>query len=688
MALQPYTAEFAAANLRPHKGEIEVGQHRYHADIQADHGWVLERGSDGERKLPIAHVLGGKNVYYFLTPGERGRLQTLPAAYDVRRQAWFDTARSGIRHFAGGTEDEPLHWTDREYTFNTSCHSCHVSQLSTNYDLQTDMYHTEWAEPGINCETCHGPGGEHVRVCREAGKGEPPQDLKIISTRPFSAAQTNAMCAPCHAKMVAVTESFRPGDRYFDHFGLITLEHPDFYPDGRDLGENYTYTSWRMSPCLRSEQFDCLHCHTSSGRFRFRDEPNRSCLPCHQERVANAAGHTHHADGSPGNECVSCHMPKTEFARMIRSDHSMRPPTPAATLAYESPNACNLCHADMDATWADRWVRQWRTRDYQAPVLRWAGLIDAARKEDWARLPEMLALLSGPECDEIHATSLVRLLRSCDDDRTWAAFIRALENPSPLVRAAAAEALGGYITRESLPALLRATRDEYRLVRVRAASALAAAPRDALKEDERRHLEAATDESIAAMQARPDDYSSHYNLGIFYSERGDYEQAVACYEMANKLEPRGIAPLVNVSIVYNLLGQNDKAEQRLRQALRIEPSSVAANLNLGMLLGELGRPREAEAAFRAALEADPKSAVAAYNLGVSVAGRDLTEAIELCRRARKFRPGEPKHASALAFYLRQAGRADEAIAELRQLVGEHPSSVDGYVMLGEFLEEQ
>ena len=83
-------------------------------------------------------------------------------------------------------------------------------------------------------------------------------------------------------------------------------------------------------------------------------------------------------------------MPMTEFARMKRSDHSMRPPTPAATLAYKSPNACNLCHTDKDATWADEKVRKWRKRDYQAPVLHRTALIDAARERDWSRLPEML----------------------------------------------------------------------------------------------------------------------------------------------------------------------------------------------------------------------------------------------------------------------------------------------------------
>ena len=85
--------------------------------------------------------------------------------------------------------------------------------------------------------------------------------------------------------MVPLTTTFRPGDRYFDHFDLMALEHPDFYPDGRDLGENYTYTSWRMSPCVKSGELDCVHCHTSSGRFRFADNPDQSCLPCHEERI-------------------------------------------------------------------------------------------------------------------------------------------------------------------------------------------------------------------------------------------------------------------------------------------------------------------------------------------------------------------------------------------------------------------
>ncbi len=116
------------------------------------------------------------------------------------------------------------------------------------------------------------------------------------------------MISFCHAKAVVLTDSFMPGARFFDHYGLVTLENPDYYPDGRDLGENYTYTTtWLMSPCVKSGQIDCLHCHTSSGRYRFKaaDKANQACMPCHKTKVDNSTEHTHHEVDSPGNKCIS-----------------------------------------------------------------------------------------------------------------------------------------------------------------------------------------------------------------------------------------------------------------------------------------------------------------------------------------------------------------------------------------------
>ena len=165
-------------------------------------------------------------------------------------------AKSGVRHFPGQTA-EPVNWKEWPYTFNTACYGCHVSQLSTNYDLNTDTYNTTWREPGINCETCHGPGEEHNRVCEAAPKGTIPKDLKMIrGGRDFTNVQNNDTCSSCHAKAMPLTTSFMPGDRFFDHFDLVTLESSDFYPDGRDLGEKLHLYNMENEPVRQGRRFE------------------------------------------------------------------------------------------------------------------------------------------------------------------------------------------------------------------------------------------------------------------------------------------------------------------------------------------------------------------------------------------------------------------------------------------------
>jgi tetratricopeptide (TPR) repeat protein len=493
--------------------------------------------------------------------------------------------------------------------------------------------------------------------------------------------------------------SFQPGDRFFDRFDLTTLEHPDFYPDGRDLGENYTMTSWFMSPCAKSGRgsstrstafgvptLDCRHCHTSSGRYRFAgvERPNAACLPCHQERVDNAPAHTHHQADSTGNRCIACHMPRTEFARMARSDHSMRPPTPAATLRFKSPNACNLCHKDKDAAWADQQVRQWHKEDYQKPVLERAALVDAARRGDWRPLGAILACIGLKDREEIVAASLVRLLHGCNSAAKWPIVIQALqEDASPLVRAAAAQTLEGYVTEESLKALARATADDYLLVRVRAAGALAGIPPEQLPGDRREAVQRATAQLLEALRTRPDDYASQYNLGNFHLQRGDQDQALASFQTAIKLRPDFVPPHVNVAFVYNAKGENDKAEASFRRAIALDPNNPVVPLNLGMLLAEMKRPADAEQAFRRCLALDPNSAVAAYNLAVLLAPDRPYESLRWCQRACQLQPQEGKYGYTYAYFLHQRRETDEAVKVLQDLVRRHVPYADAYTLLGE-----
>ena len=688
LAMQPYTAELARTKLTPQTTEVKAGKYRFLFDLQK--GAVNEDGPEGAKSYPIVQAMGGKNVFYFLTSLERGMLQVLPVAYDVRRHEWFDTTASAMRHF-GDRRDEVLYWKERPLTFNTSCFSCHVSQLSKNYDLRSDTYHTTWAEPGINCETCHGPSAEHADLFRKLPPSQPaPADLKLIVMSKMSIEQQNAACAPCHAKMSPVTMNFVPGDGFFDHFDLAAFENPDFYPDGRDLGENYTYTLWRLSPCVKSGKLDCIHCHTSSGRYRFKEpaKANEACLPCHEDKVKNAPAHTHHEAGNLGNECISCHMPVTEFARMRRSDHSMRPPAPAATIAFNSPNACNLCHTDQDAAWADKLVRQWSKRDYQKPVLENAQLIAAARKGDWTKLPPILAYLTSSTREEIQTVSLVRLLETCEAPQKWPVLRSLLQDRSPLIRAAVADALGQHPDELNSSALLQATKDDYRLVRVRAATALAPTPEDRLPEDSRASVHTAMAEAVDSMKSRPDDMASHYNLGNFFMARRQMPDAAVEFETASRLQPDALPPYVNVAVVYSTLGQNDKAESSLRRALRLDPTNAPAQLNLGMLLAEMGKTYDAEQAFRASFRYDPHSAQAAYNLGILLSTDQPQESLVWAARAAELRPDNAQYGYTYAFYLQQAGRVEQALKIIRHVRELHPDDENSAMLERKLVQQQ
>jgi tetratricopeptide (TPR) repeat protein len=692
LAMQPYTTDFAKAQLTPQDDPVKIGAFSYSAKLDKQKGFVLEQGPDGEKQYPILHVLGGKNVFYFLASYKRGRLQTLPVAYNVNTKRWFDTAGSGVRHFPGRERDEAVHWTDPLYTFNTSCYGCHVSQLSSNYDLKTDSYNTQWAEPGINCETCHGPADEHVKLYQQAAKdGQKPATLGLISTKPFSPEQMNSMCNSCHAKMSTISAAFKPGDRYFDHYDLITLENPDFYPDGRDLGENYTMTSWRMSPCVKNGKMDCMHCHTSSGRYRFSepDEANGACLPCHKARVDNWEGHSHHKPGKDAPQCISCHMPMTQFAHMNRTDHSMRPPVPAATLKYKSPNACNLCHEDKDAAWAQKQVTEWDLDTRQGAYLQLAEHVDQAQRGNWKQLDRILAYVQDKDRDEIIAGSLLRLLRTCDSPKKWPVLIRTLENDaSPFVRTAAAETLDGNTTDSAVKALLKATTDAYRLVRVRAASSLARVPREGLETSQRKDLAQATAELTEGLHARPDDYAAHFNLGNFYMAQRKLSPSIAAYQTAIKLRPDYLASHVNIAFVHNALGQNAQAEKSFYQALALDPNSLIAQTNLAMLLGEMGRMGAAEKAFRRVMVLDPNSATAAFNLGVILAEKQPRQALQWAKKAYELNPQEPKYAYTYAFYLRAQGDTTRAMQVLQRVVDRKLAYPDAYMLLGNIHETQ
>jgi tetratricopeptide (TPR) repeat protein len=686
-AMQPVNEQFVANEVLASEEwqGVENGEFR----ILKNNGKLIFEERIGKKvtKHEAVHALGGKNIYYFLTPLDKGKLQVLPLAFDIKRKEWYNTSQSAMRHFAE-VEDEALPWKHYLYTFNTTCHSCHVSQLENNFDLKTKTYFTTWKEPGINCEACHGPSHEHVKIFQNLKEGEEaPEDIGLIVTKDFNKEQHNATCSSCHAKMTSITPSFMPGDEFYDHFNLVTLDNIDYYPDGRDLGENYTFTSWSQSPCVQAgAEFHCVTCHTSSGRYRFKNEnPNNACMPCHQSKVKDIQAHSHHPADSEAGKCISCHMPMTEFARMERSDHSMRQPMPAATIEFGSPNACNICHEDKDAKWADKEVRKWHKRDYQAPVIYIGKLIKAARLDDFSRVDDMLKYIQENGEKEVYVASLIRLLARTEHEGKWAVIKDALlSNKSPLVRACAAEGLGLRIDDINKKALINALKDKYRAVRTAAIASLSSFPQNQLTEAERAIIAPLLKEYENSLVVRIDEWSAYYNLGNFYSQQGKLDKALESYNVSTELNDEAVPPLVNAGYAYSLRGDYLTAENKFKQALQIDPDNEAVNLNYALLLGETNRIDEAEVVFRKLLSINPQSVVAAYNLSVIVSKRDIYEALQLIKLAAKNAPENGRYRYTYAFFLNQAGEPAEAEKELIKLIDDIPEYADAYGFLADY----
>jgi tetratricopeptide (TPR) repeat protein len=285
-------------------------------------------------------------------------------------------------------------------------------------------------------------------------------------------------------------------------------------------------------------------------------------------------------------------------------------------------------------------------------------------------------------------TSLIRLLAHSDNPAKIPVLRKALNNPSPLVRGAAVEGLGQSPTLEVLQDIAVATGDDYRLVRVRAAAALAQFPNMKPQGKAKAQLDKANDEYMASLMARPDSWDAHYNLGNYYLGQNRPKEALAEYDDAVKREPQAILALVNAAMAHARLGETAKAEEKLNEALKITPDSAAARYNLGLIKAEQGDLAAAEKNLKAAFKADPQLAGAAYNLCVITAKEHPAEALEWCRKATVLRPMEPKYPWTLAFYQQQGGDSAGAIATLDALINRSPAYPDAYLLLADIYQQQ
>jgi tetratricopeptide (TPR) repeat protein len=298
----------------------------------------------------------------------------------------------------------------------------------------------------------------------------------------------------------------------------------------------------------------------------------------------------------------------------------------------------------------------------------------------------MLEAITAADRDEIFATSMIRLLRASQDTRIHQTLQVAIRDASPLVRGSAAESMGLVQTPDTVQALTAAAADGSRLVRVRAAQALSGFQGVKLAGSATADLKRATAEYLAAITARPDQWTSHYNLANYYLSQQDYALAVASYQKAIRLDTTEIAPWVNLAMAYARQREMGKAEKALDQALSLDPANAEANFNMALLKGERNDLKEAESHLRRALKTDPQMSQAAFNLCVIMGENRLAEAVGYCRQAAEQQPQNGRYAWTLAYFLDKRGESKAAAETLETLLTREPL-LDGYLLLSDIYRQ-
>lgn len=633
---------------------------------------ILTRGLGNQRRsYPVVRVIGNDPLRQFLIPAPGGRLQTCDVSYDPHKNEWFDVY--------GDEERNPGDWgawTGQGMNWNAMCAACHNTRLRKNYEPATNSYHTKMAEMTVGCEACHGPMKDHV----EWHKNPPPgvaKGAKDPTIKRQSRDQMLETCAACHARRGEISGDLIPGESFYDHFSLTVTDDTDTYhPDGQVRDENYEFASF-LSSKMYHVGIRCVDCHEPHSGKRLIPG-NLLCMRCHgggtepPATIIDPATHGHHAPGSVGNDCTSCHMPITHYMqRHPRHDHGFTIPDPLLTKEFGTPNACNRCHTDKDADWALKYANEWYGEKLNRPTRTRAFAIARARRGDPSARGELLELLKSEPIAAWKATFCHLLERWSMDPETTKALLGQTKDPSPLIREAAVRSLIHPVRNndESVRSALRPLLDDpVRSVRVAAAWALvdtldlsskagrelvhmldlnADQPTGRMQLSQFAHLRGDTPTAIKqirkAIEWDPNSPPFHHDLAILLSTTGDVQGAITALEEAIRLDPNEAEYHYKLALALNEAGNTAKSTAALRKTVELAPSHARAWYNLGLALNGMNHPQEAVGALLKGEAADPSDPAIPYARATILARHGQRQAaLEAATRALQLRQDFPE----------------------------------------------
>jgi tetratricopeptide (TPR) repeat protein len=651
--------------------------------FRKDEKYLVETdGPDGKLAVfEIKYTFGLDPLQQYLIEFPDGRLQSLSIAWDTRPkdkggQRWFHLyPNEEIRH------DDVLHWTKLNQNWNFMCSECHSTGVRKNYDAANDRFATTFAEISVGCEACHGQGSRHVGWARNKdswwplGKiADPTMGLterfserrdatwianaETANVRRSSAPRTLRAevetCGLCHARRSQFSEAWAPGQPLSDTHMVSPIRRGLYDADGQmlDVEEAYNYGSFKQSKMFAAG-VTCSDCHDPHSS-KLRLAVDGTCLQCHSpDKYADVKHHRHEAV-TPALACASCHMPtRTYMVVDTRHDHSFRIPRPDISAKLGTPNACNDCHVDKPPEWSAAAIERWYGPDRKG-FQNYAAAFHSA----WSNQSDAAKLLAVAAADRntpaIARAGALSELSSRFTPATLDLARTSLKDSDPMVRIGALDMIENLPLEQRWSMASPLLSDPIRGVRIRTASILSDVPAARLSEADRGRFNRAAEEFIAAQQFNADRPEARTTLGAFYARRGRNSEAETEYKASLRLSPQFTGAAINLADLYRQTGREGDGEKVLRNAIDAAPNDAGLHHALGLSLVRLKRPDDALVELGRATELDRHSARYAYVYGVA---------------------------------LHSAGRQQEAIAQLKKSLAEHPENREIIMAIVSFSRE-
>jgi tetratricopeptide (TPR) repeat protein len=642
--------------------------------------FINTEGDDGKNyDFEVKYIFGFKPLQQYLIQFPGGRMQVPRLSWDVNKKKWFN-------QYAGQKipSHDWLHWTGNAQNWNTMCAVCHSTNLRKNYNVKTDTYKTSYSIINVSCESCHGPGKQHVDFIHsndyKSGGKVAGSFLKLAK----NSRQTEELntCAPCHARISEINSSHIESMEIMDNYIPQIPDNEFYHADGQVDDEDYIYTSFLQSRMFH-KGVSCSTCHNPHSA-KLKRIGNQTCTLCHIPTKYDVPTHTFHPKRSPSVSCVNCHMPgKLFMGNDYRHDHSFIVPRPDLSLKYGTPNACSNCHKDKsEKTLADAIIKWYgpKRKYHFAEDLILGSKIDANSEK---HLNNLIDNKFVPKIIKATATFYLGQIQTQTSLNTLLARLKSKDAQN---RYRALKSLASFSGSSWIDAVGPLLSDKVRAVRIAAADLYITIPVEQIPSQYSAAFALANKELKSYLIYQTDFSSGNVMLADYYFKLQDYHNAEKFYLRGLKKDSNMNYALLNLSTVYNIVGKNYEALNSLEKAIKNDPKNERIYYNMALIYNEIGNKEAAEKSFFKAIELKSTNPRVYYNYGLILnENKKFKEAVAVLQKGLAINPSATELLYALTFVHIQTKNKDKALQtamKLKQLDPNNPTYQEIYKSLG------